>query len=311
MEANLGGKRLNNNVINQVIILSLVMIVGVYARKKDIITKEANKSLSDLLVNITLPFLLLSSFNYTYSQDMLLKAKTIFIYSVIIHLVIIFLSKLFAFKYPDKSQKVLRFVTIFSNCGFMGYPVLEGLFGKIGIFYGAIYNIPFNIFMLSIGVMIYTGKKDLKTLKGVLVHPGIIATVMGILMFIFSIKLPYPIYTALNLVGSTTTPLAMLIVGAMLAEVKVKEIFKGSIVYYASFLRLMVVPFLTLIILKLLNADKLLMQISVVIEAMPAAVLASVFAEKYGADTSLASRSVFITTIISMLTIPVIVMFIK
>lgn len=300
---------MNNNVINQVIILSLVMIVGIYARKKDIITKEANKSLSDLLVNITLPFLLLSSFNYKYSQDMLVKAKNIFIYSIIIHLVLIFISRLFVFRYPEKSKKVLRFVTIFSNCGFMGYPVLEGLFGKIGIFYGAIFNIPFNLFMLSVGVMIYTGKKDLKTLKEVLVHPGIIATVMGFLMFLFSIKLPYPIYTTLNMVGSTTTPLAMLIVGAMLAEVKLKEIFKGSIVYYASFLRLMVVPFLTLGILKLLNADKLLMQVSVVIEAMPAAVLASVFAEKYGADTSLASRSVFITTIISMVTIPIIVMF--
>ena len=305
----MGEKCLNNNVINQVIILSLVMIVGIYARKRNIITKEANKSLSDLLVNITLPFLLVSSFNYNYSHDMLVKARIMFIYSVIIHLVLIFISKLFAFSYPDKSKKVLRFVTIFSNSGFMGYPVLEGLFGKIGIFYGAIFNIPFNIFMLSIGVMIYTGKKDLKTLKGVLVHPGIIATLIGLFMFIFSIKLPYPIYTALSMVGSITTPLAMLIVGAMLAEIKFKEIFKGSIVYYASFIRLMVAPFLTLVILKLLHADKLLIQISVVIEAMPAAVLASIFAEKYGADTQLASRSVFITTIISVITIPIIVMF--
>lgn len=309
METNLGrGKSLNNNVINQVIILSLVMIVGIYARKKNIITKEANKSLSDLLVNITLPFLLVSSFNYSYSKDMLTKAKIIFIYSVIIHLILIFASKLFALRYPERSKKVLRFITIFSNSGFMGYPVLEGLFGKIGIFYGAIFNIPFNIFMLSVGVMIYTGKKDLKTLKGVLMHPGIIATLIGLIMFIFSIKLPYPIYTTLNIVGSMTTPLAMLIVGAMLAEVKLKEIFQGSIVYYASFIRLMVVPFITLIILKLLHADKLLMQISVITEAMPAAVLASVFAEKYGADTVLASRSVFITTILSMITIPIIVM---
>lgn len=299
---------MNNNVINQVIILSLVMIVGIYARKKNIITKEANKSLSDLLVNITLPFLLVSSFNYSYSKDMLTKAKIIFIYSVIIHLILIFASKLFALRYPERSKKVLRFITIFSNSGFMGYPVLEGLFGKIGIFYGAIFNIPFNIFMLSVGVMIYTGKKDLKTLKGVLMHPGIIATLIGLIMFIFSIKLPYPIYTTLNIVGSMTTPLAMLIVGAMLAEVKLKEIFQGSIVYYASFIRLMVVPFITLIILKLLHADKLLMQISVITEAMPAAVLASVFAEKYGADTVLASRSVFITTILSMITIPIIVM---
>ncbi len=301
---------MTNYVIKQVIILSIIMLVGVYARRKNIITKEANNSFSNLLVNITLPCLLISSFNYSYSPDMLLKAKTIFIYSVIIHLILIFVSKIFTLKFDEQAKKVLRFVIIFSNCGFMGYPVLEGLFGKIGVFYGAIFNIPFNIFMLSVGVMIYTGKKDLESLKSVIVHPGIIATMLGLLMFIFSVKLPPTIHTAVSTIGSVTTPLAMIIVGAMLAEIKLKEVFKGFSVYYGSFIRLIIAPLLTLIVLKILNADQLLLQISVVIEAMPAAVLASVFAEKYGADTELASRSVFITTIISIITIPMVVIFI-
>ncbi len=309
MEYNFGGEDLKNNIINQVIILSLIMIVGVYARKKDILSKEASKSFSNFLTNITLPCLLISSFNYTYSQDMISKARIMFVYSIIIHIILIFVSRVLTFKYPENSKKVLRFATIFSNCGFMGYPVLESLFGKIGIFYGAIFNIPFNIFMFSIGIMIYTGKKDLKTLKEVLVNPAIIATILGLIIFSFSIKLPYPLFTAMSIVGSMTTPLSMIIVGAMLSEIRLKDIFSGTLVYYVSFLRLIAVPFLTLGILKLLNADKLLMQIAVIIEAMPAAVLASVLAEKYGADTALASRSVFISTIISMITIPFIVMF--
>lgn len=309
MEYNFGGEDLKNNIINQVIILSLIMIVGVYARKKDILSKEASKSFSNFLTNITLPCLLISSFNYNYSQDMIAKARIMFVYSIIIHVVLIFVSRVLTFKYPENSKKVLRFATIFSNCGFMGYPVLESLFGKIGIFYGAIFNIPFNIFMFSIGIMIYTGKKDLKTLKEVLVNPAIIATISGLIIFSFSIKLPYPLFTAMSIVGSMTTPLSMIIVGAMLSEIRLKDIFSGTLVYYASFLRLIAVPFLTLGILKLLNADKLLMQIAVIIEAMPAAVLASILAEKYGADTVLASRSVFISTIISMITIPFVVMF--
>ncbi|MBI6873926.1 AEC family transporter [Clostridium aciditolerans] len=300
---------MKNNIINQVIILSLIMIVGVYARKKDILSKEASKSFSNFLTNVTLPCLLISSFNYSYSQDMIEKARIMFAYSIIIHIVLILVSRVLTFKYPENSKKVLRFATIFSNCGFMGYPVLESLFGKIGIFYGAIFNIPFNIFMFSIGIMIYTGKKDLKTLKEVLVNSAIIATILGLIIFSFSIKLPYPLFTAMSIVGSMTTPLSMIIVGAMLSEIRVKDIFSGTLVYYVSFLRLIAVPFLTLGILKLLNADKLLMQIAVIIEAMPAAVLASVLAEKYGADTALASRSVFISTIISMITIPFIVMF--
>lgn len=300
---------MKNDIINQVIILSLIMLIGAYARKKDILSKEASKSFSYFLTNITLPCLLLSSFNYSYSQDMIAKARIMFVYSVLIHIVLVFISRVLTSKYPENSRKVLRFATIFSNCGFMGYPVLESLFGKIGIFYGAIFNIPFNIFMFSFGVMIYTGKKDLKTLKEVLVNPAIIATTLGLIIFIFSIKLPYPLLTAMSIVGSMTTPLSMIIVGAMLSEIKIRDIFSGSLVYYASFLRLIAVPFLTLGILKLLNADKLLMQIAVIIEAMPAAVLATVLAEKYGADTALASRSVFISTIISVITIPFVVMF--
>lgn len=284
------------------------MFVGVYARKVNIINEETKKNLSDFLINISLPLLILSSFNYTYSADMLEKAKLIFIYSVIIHIFLIIISGPLSFKFPSNSKKVLRFVIIFSNCGFMGYPVLEGLFGKIGVFYGAIFNVPFNIFMLGYGVMLYTGKKDIKTLKNVFTHPGIIATAIGLLMFIFSIKLPYPLYTAVSTVGSMTTPLSMIIVGTMLAEIKFKEVFSGVVVYYASVIRLLVVPFIILIVMKYLKIDQQLMQISVVIESMPAAVLATVFAEKYGADTMLASKCVFITTIISMVTIPLVVM---
>lgn len=296
------------NIINQVIILFLIMLVGIYARKKQILNEETDKKLSDFLLNITLPCLILSSFNYEFSQEMLVNAKLIFMYSVIIHFALIFISGIFAYKFEERSKKVLRFATIFSNCGFMGYPVLEGLFGKIGVFYGSIFNIPFNLFMLSYGTMLYTGKKDIRTLKAALKHPGIIATVLGILMFTFSISIPSPLYKALSSVGSMTTPLSMIIVGSMLAEIKFKEIFSGFLVYYASFMRLIIAPLVTIIILKLLHADRLLFQISLTIETMPVAVIATVLAEKYGADTKLASRCIFISTIISMITIPIILM---
>jgi predicted permease len=296
------------NIINQVVILFLIMLVGIYAKKKEILNVETDKKLSDFLLNITLPCLIFSSFNLEFSQEMLTNARLIFMYSVIIHFALIFISRIFAYKFKEESNKVLRFATIFSNCGFMGYPVLEGLFGKIGVFYGSIFNIPFNLFMLSYGVMLYTGKRDIKTLKAALKHPGIIATVVGLLLFVFSISLPSPLYSALNSVGSMTTPLSMIIVGSMLAEIKFKELFSGFLVYYASFVRLIIAPLVTIIILKLLHADRLLFQIAVTIESMPVAVIATVLAEKYGSDTKLASKCIFISTIISMITIPIILM---
>lgn len=296
------------NIINQVTILTIIMFIGVYASKVNIINKETKKNLSDFLINISLPLLILSSFNYNYSVDMMEKAKLIFVYSVVIEILFIVISNPLSLRFSNNSKKVIRFIIIFPNCGFMGFPILDGLFGKIGVFYGAIFNVSLNILMLVYGVMLFTGKKDITTLKKALLHPGIIATILGLLMFIFSVKLPYPLYTAVNTVGSMTTPLSMIVVGAMIAEIKFKEIFTGAVVYYTSAIRLLVMPFIVLVIMKYLKLDKQLMQICVIIEAMPAAVMATVFTEKYGADTMLASKCIFISTIISMVTIPLIVM---
>lgn len=288
-----------------------MMLIGVFAKKKNIITEEGEKSLSKFLVTITLPSLLITSFNYSYSEKMIANAKSIFLYSVIIHVVIILLSKVCAYKYEDRVKKVVRFIIIFSNSGFMGYPVLEGLFGKVGIFYGAVFNIPLNIFMFSAGIAIYTGKNDIKNIKNVALNPVIISTIVGFLMFVFSIKLPYVVDTTLSSVGSITTPLSMIIVGTMLGGVKLKDVFSGFQVYYTSFMRLILVPIVVILLLKLLRADSFMIQICAVIEAMPAAVLASVLAQEYGADSKLAARSIFVTTIMSILTIPIIVIFMQ
>lgn len=161
---------MNIKVVNQVIILSIMMLIGVFARKKDIITKESVKSLSNFLLDITLPALLLTSFNYNYSEKMVKNAESIFLCSAVIQIIFILLSKFFVLHNKDRVKSVLRFSSIFPNSGFMGYPVLEGIFGKIGIFYGAIFNIPYNLLMFSVGVVLYTGKNNMKTVKNALLN---------------------------------------------------------------------------------------------------------------------------------------------
>jgi predicted permease len=299
---------MKTTIINQVIILALIMGIGILARKKGMLNAEVNSKLSDFLLNITLPCLIVTSFNFEYSAEMMNNVKMIFFYSVLIHIVLIFISKIFAVKFNEGSKKVIRFVTVFSNSGFMGFPILLGLYGNIGVFYGAVFNIPWNIFMLSFGSMLFTGKRDLKSLKRVITHPGIIATVIGMLIFVYSLNMPLPLEKAFASVGAMTTPLSMIIVGSMLAEIKLKEVFSGFVVYYVSAVRLIAAPLITLAIMKLLNADHLLTEIAVTIEAMPAAVIGTVLANKFGGDTKLASRCVFISTIISMVTIPLIIM---
>ncbi|WP_251860420.1 AEC family transporter [Clostridium sp. Marseille-Q2269] len=301
---------MNSNIINQVLILFIIMAIGIVCGKKEILTEETNKKLSELLSKVTLPCLIISSFNYNFTGDMIKKAKMFFVYSLIIHIVLILISGIFFVKYNQRAKKVLKFSTIFSNSGFMGYPVIEALYGKIGVFYASIFGIPFNIFMLSAGIMIYTGEKDVKNLKSILKHPGIIATVLGMFILLFSIPVPMPINKSLQYVGAMTTPLSMIIVGAMVADINIKEIFTGTEAYYGSFVRLIIIPFLVYILMIILKADKLVLEICVILEAMPTAVLATVLAEEYDGDAVLAAKCVFMTTILSIITIPCIVYFI-
>jgi predicted permease len=299
----------NSQLINQVIVLFVIMVVGFYAKKRRFLNAETDKGLSELLINITLPFMIVTSFNIKYEAEMVANAQQILIYSFLIHISLIFISKLFFFKFPKNKQQVFRFITIFCNVGFMGYPVLESIYGGIGVFYAAIFNIPFNLLVWTVGVMLYTGEKDFKSIRKAITNPALMAVVTGMILFIFSIRLPVPIETSLRLIGSTTTPISMIIIGSMLAGLKFKDIFSDFSIYYATVVRLLVVPMIVYVVLKLLKADEMLLNICVVLQAMPAAVTTAIIAEKYGGDGLLASQCVFITTIVSVITIPIVILF--
>ncbi|WP_298836616.1 AEC family transporter [Clostridium sp.] len=299
----------NSQLINQVIVLFIIMAVGFYAKKRKFLNSVVDKGLSELLLNITLPFMIITSFNIKYQAAMGSNARKIFIYSFLIHISLIFISRIFFSKFPINKQQVFRFITIFSNVGFMGYPVLESIYGGIGVFYAAIFNIAFNILVWTVGVMLFTGEKDFKSMRKALINPALIAVFIGLILFVFSIKLSAPIENSLKLVGATTTPISMIIVGSMLAEMRLKDAFSDLSVYYAAVIRLLIVPMIVYIVLKIFKVDELLLTICVILQAMPAAVMAPIIAEKYGGDRLLASQCVFITTIVSGITIPIIILF--
>ena len=302
---------MNFDVVNQVLVLFIIIFIGIVAKKKNYLSKEVNKGLSNILVNITLPLLVVSSFTEKYSKDMLIDIGKVFIFSMLINIVLILVSKIIFSKFPKDERNILMFVTVFSNCGFMGFPVIQSLYGKTGVFYGSIFNITFNLFMFTYGIMLFTGKRDIKDFKRILINPVIICTGIGLLIFRFSIKLPIPIDKAVNMVGSMTTPLSMLIIGAMLADINIKEAIVGYKVYLVSFLRLIAAPIITLFILKALGVEGLILKVLVVIEAMPAAATAAVFTEKYGGNESLTSRCILMTTVFSIITIPLIILLLK
>ncbi|KZL93645.1 AEC family transporter [Clostridium magnum] len=299
----------NTAVIQQVAILFIVMGIGIIARKKKILNDEVKKGITDLILNITLPLMIISSFNQKFSMDMLLNAVYILVFSTCIHLISYFAGKILYFKSSDDRKNVLRYLTVFSNAAFMGYPILEAMYGKTGVFYASIYCIPVRVFMWTLGVMLFTSKKESNYLKQIFLNPGIIAVVIGFIPFVLSIEFPIIITKTLNMMGNMTTPLSMLMVGAMIADSQVKGIFEGA-VFYGSFVRLIIIPVLVLTALKLIGISGEILGVNVALTAMPAASFTAILAGKFNSNEIFASKCVFVSTFLSIVTIPLILLLI-
>ncbi len=297
-----------NVIISQILVLFLIIVFGFFARKRNIISGDMTKKLSDLILRVTQPLLVITSFNFELSKEMLRNVGLIFLLSMGIHVFSMLVSQILYPRYPNNIKSVLKYVTVFSNCGFMGFPVLESIMGSIGVLYGSIYVIPFSMLTLSYGVVVFTGKSDKDTLKKILVHPVIISVAIGMILFLLQIKLPEPMYKAASMVGSMTSPLSMLIVGALLANAPIRKMFQGLPVYYGSVVRLVLLPVLVMGVLRCFALPDDVLRTCVILTAMPAAVNTAIFAEKYGGDAELASRFVGISTILSTVTIPLVML---
>ncbi|SHI02939.1 AEC family transporter [Clostridium grantii] len=295
---------MNIEIINQVLVLFSIMIVGYYARKRNIIYDEINKGLTQILLRITLPMLIVSSFNFTYSPELMGDMAVVFLASFFIFIVLIIINKVLFLKFENDKKAVLKFMTVFSNAGFIGFPILLSVYGKIGVLYGAIFNINFNLFIWTYGLSLYTGEKGLKNIKGLIINPGILAVIIGVVRVAFSIPVPSVIQGTLEMVGNMTTPISMIIIGAMLTEVKVKDIVKDLSLYYAIIIKLGVVPFITMIIMRILSIDPIIANTIIILEAMPTGTLCAIFAENTNNAPEYASKVVFITTLFSVITIP-------
>lgn len=294
----------NNIITTQVLIFAVMMFVGFLARKKGVITPEVTKGLSDVLVNITSPLMIFTSFQFAYTSDMLRSAGKVLVFSLFIHLFSLLLGLVIYNMYPKPIRTILRFITVFSNCGFMGLPLLQGVYGKIGVFYGSIYLVVFSVLLWTVGVVIFTGKQGQNSLRRNLLNPNIIGVVLGLTTFVLSIKITGPVYSALELVGGMTTPLSMLVIGSLLAGVRIRDLFSGFALYYGTFIRLLAIPGLTLLITDLCNLTPILQGVCVLCAAAPTASITAIFAEKHNGDPLFASRIIFFSTVLSLFTLP-------
>jgi predicted permease len=294
----------NLTLLNQVAIIFLMMVVGVYARKKKIIDENMNKGLTSILLNITMPLNVIAAFNFEYSREMFVNMLIVLVFGLLVHPIAFVIARVLLVKFPKEEKNILLFSVVFSNCAFMAFPILDSIYGKIGILYGSAFLVSFNIYLWTLGVILYEKDKYKFNLKKVL-NPGIISVIIGIFIFIFSVRLPFALQKCIELVGSMTTPLSMIITGVIIGGMDIKKLFNNPSIYAAAFLRLILIPVISAVALKALGINGIIYGICVLISAMPVASMATVLAENFGGNSQFASQNVFVTTIASLITIPI------
>ena len=298
-----------NIIINQMLVLFMVMIVGYIANKKNILDSEMDKKLSSLILNITAPALILSSVvNRSQDGDPKLVLY-VFILAIILYLILPLIGILLTriLKVPKEDRNLYQFMTIFSNIGYMGFPVIQSIFGSDAVFFAAIVNLVFNVFCYSYGIYLISNSNKLSFNLKVLINPGIIVSVIAIIIYITNIKVLLIIKETASMIGPITTPLAMMLIGSSLAQIPVKEVFSEKRLYLYTFLKQIIIPMIFFVILKCFVTNELILGIIIIISAMPIGSIAIMFCNEYEGNVNLASKAIFITTLCSVVTVPILV----
>ena len=287
-------------LVNLQLMMFLLMLVGLFLRKKDIITAEGKKCLTDLIIDVILPANIIKSFLIEFNHKILLNFLAIFLISIGIQLFCTFLSHVLYQKEGSDRRKVLQYGIICSNAGFLGNPIAEGVFGSMGLSLASIYLIPQRIVMWSAGISYFTESPDRKTmLKKVITHPCIIAAILGIILMISQITLPDCVENTITSLSNCCTAISMVVIGTILSDVDMKSMADKTVLSY-TVLRLILIPAVVYVACRMLPVDSLITGVSTLLAAMPAGATTAILASKYDGDAIFATKCVVFSTVMSL-----------
>lgn len=308
--------------LTQVFTLFLLIVAGYIVKKLNVVTEQIHREISNLVLNVCLPALIITSMNFQFSPEILVKSGQLVIAAFVVYTGTILLS------YPltrligasGNRRDVFQYVLVFSNVGYMGYPVINAIMGERGVFYTAIYNLAFTLLVWTFGVHLMTrnpeegcdpiGTDSWKEKLKLIVNPNLVALAIGFALFLFSIQLPDAVYSAVKMIGDTTTPLSMMFIGFILADVSIRETLSDLQVYMVSAMRLVLLPLLVFAGFKLFHITGDLLTVAFVSTAMPAAANTAILAAVYDNDYRLGSRAIFVSTLLSVATLPLMILLI-
>ncbi|MDX9888674.1 MAG: AEC family transporter [Anaerovoracaceae bacterium] len=307
----------------QFIIFFALLVTGYLCRKTNLIDDGMNKSINNFIIYIAYPCLILVRIG---SLEMVEGIFQNFIFTLVIYT---FLFAVYGFyslayvharKFPKDLRPVAEFSIISPNNGFMGYPIAFAFFGELGLLYMIACNISLNIMLFSYGIHLMKRDEEgyrmgfrviMKSFGKLLLNPNIISAALGLIICGNNLEMPGTLVTYLELVGGVATPMVMIYIGSTLTKSNIFTIIKNKMIIEIVINRLFVIPAITLLIVFFLPMDPLIKTICVLSSAFPCAAAVPVFAELYNNKKSLASEALFLSTIISLVTLPIIITVLK
>lgn len=291
----------------QIITLYLLMVVGFVLGKAKLLDDRGSAALSTLVMYVVSPCMLVVAFQRPLEAEGLRAFGIVVLVALLLHAMFIASSYLFVRDENLPRQRALRFATVFSNSGFMGYPLMTALLGSIGVFYGSAYVVVFTVLAWTAGIYMVTHDAGKLSWKHILLNPGVLSVAAAMVLYLLSVQLPEIVMTPLNYLANMNTPLPTIVVGYQLSHANFGQAFADRRSWTALVLRLLVFPLLSIALCYALRVDSAVALVTVIAACTPPAALLSMFAQKFGSDTRLSSSMVSVFTAISVLTIPPVV----
>lgn len=297
-------------VASVVATMFFVVIIGYTARKLNIIGESASRLMSDLVIKVGQPFMIISAvLGIPYSASNLLEGGFILVVALIVHAVAAVLAFVATFRFRDQEERRLtEFGATYANCGFMGFPLLKAVYGDVGLFWASFFVIIFNLVCWTYGQYVLSRANGSVKInpRAIFINYGTIPCMLGLLLYVLRVgdMLPPVAFEAMDYLGSLCTPLSMLVIGGLLATIPFRKLFTNSRIYLLCAVKLLALPVLCGIVLALLGFSHEMSMFGAIMAALPTAANTAIFAESYGINPPFAAHAVGMTTLLSVLTIP-------
>lgn len=297
-----------STIIWRILMVFSLALFGVIARKTGILREEAKPSIIDIMLYIALPPLIFVSMATELTWDMLVSGISLpFLSLAVILIMFLFASILGRLKLvTEKRKRTMAVLCAMPNTGFMGFPVVFAVLGETGLAYAVLYDVGVTIAFCSVAIMALQGRSVQKGSWRGLINPALIATVLAIASNWLRVEIPEVVLTPLQIMGNATIPLAMLIMGYLLSGLKVNWRMLDRDLALVCFCKLLLSPLVAYLLMLPLNLNPVVRMVVLMQAAMPSMSSTPVLVEKHGGDGEFAVMAVFLTTILSVITIPLI-----